>query len=223
MADAIITSGIRALVVIPGKTGLAKDVFVNSFAFERNGGIEPSDGDLDAVAAALASFYNTDSGGNGAIAGHLSTFCDRSANKCQIKVYKMTEAPPRTPHISSFTLGALAGAERPIPNEVAICASFKSTEQKGPRGRGRVFIGPLNGAAVTQTTDFSVRPTGALQLSVKDAMVALKNSSGVTLCTWCVYSSFGPDHLHPVTDVWCDNEFDTVRKRGVKPTVRVTG
>jgi len=223
MADAIITSGIRALVVIPGQTGLAKDVFVNSFAFERNGGISPSDAELDAIAALLVTFYNTNTVGNTPLAGHLSTFCDRGANKCQVKVYRMGEAPPRTPHTSSFQLGALAGAERPIPNEVAICASFKSSEQKGPRGRGRVFIGPLNGAAVTQTTDFSVRPTGALQLSVRDAMVALRDNAGDALSTWCVYSSFGPDHLHPVTDVWCDNEFDTVRKRGVKPTVRVTG
>ena len=222
MADAIITSGIRALVIIPGKTGLAKDVFVNSFAFERNGGTNPSDGDLDAVAAALATFYNVNTVGNTPIAGHLSTFCDRAANACKVKVYRMGETPPRMPRTSSFTLAALAGAERAIPNEVALCASFKSTEQKGPRGRGRVYIGPLNGAAVGQTGDFSIRPTGALQQSLVDAMVALRSSDGVTLCKWCVYSSFGPDHLHPVTDVWCDNEFDTVRKRGVKPTVRVS-
>lgn len=223
MADAQIPSGIRALVVIPGRTGLARDVFVNSFAFERNGGIVPSDSDLDAVAGTLAAFYNTGTGGRPPIANWIGQFASRATNFCQIKVYRMNEAPPRTPHTSSFSLGVMGSPIVPMPNEVALCCSFKSSEQKGPRGRGRVFIGPLNGTAVTEAGDTTLRPLATLQQAVVDAAVALKNSSGSTLCTWSVYSTFGPDHLHPVTDVWCDNEFDTVRKRGERATARITG
>jgi hypothetical protein len=222
MADAIVVGGIRAIVIIPGKSGLAKDVFVNSFAFLNAASAPVDDTVRNAVTGALASFYNVGASGINPLSSYIGQYADRGTNKCLVKTYDMGETSPRTPLIGSFTLGAMGSGGGPIPNEVAVCLSFKSTEVKGPRGRGRVFVGPLNGATVHEEDDLSIRPLLAFRNSLLHAGTALRDSSATTGANWCIYSSFGPDHMHPVTSVWVDNEFDTIRKRGESATSRVS-
>lgn len=223
MADAQIVGGIRAIVIIPGKSGLARDVFVNSFAFRTHGGVPVDDGFRDQVASALASFYLNGASGINPISSYFGQYADRGANKAVIKTYDMNEAPPRTPLSSSFTLAAMSGSAVAMPNEVAACLSFKASTQKGPRGKGRVFVGPLNGGVVVETSDNTLRPSTAFMNSLLNAGVVLR-AAGVDppVPEWCIYSTFGPTHLHPVTDLWVDNEFDTIRKRGERATSRVT-
>lgn len=223
MADAIVTGGIRALVVIPGKTGLARDVFVNSFAFFHPGGGPTTDADRDAVATLLQHFYQNGATGINALGSYLGQYVDRGTNHCSIKTYDMAEAPPRTPRISTWTMPNLVGGTGPIPNEVALCGSFKSSAQKGPRGRGRVFIGPLDAHCVVEADDLTIRPSAAVIASLRNALATLKTATAETPYQWGIYSHFGPTHIHPVTDIWVDNEFDTIRKRGERATSRVVG
>jgi hypothetical protein len=223
MADAVIVGGIRALVVIPGKSGLARDVFVNSFAFHKPGGSATTDGDRDAIGALLRDFYVTGATGINPLGSFLGQQVFRGTNNILVKTYDMGETPPRTPRLTAFTMPSMGTSTGPIPNEVALCGSFKAASQKGPRGRGRIYVGPLEGGAVVEADDYNIRPSTAVVASLRHAMTALKLATAETPYTWCVYSTFGPTHLHQVSDVWVDNEFDTMRKRGNRATTRVVG
>jgi hypothetical protein len=224
MADAQITGGIRALVEIPMRTGMPRDTVVNTFAFKMHAGTATTDAARDDVIAALNHFYLNGATGINPLGAYLGQAVNRGTNQCMIKTYDMAEAPPRTPRIGTFTLPTVSGSYSPIPSEVALCLSFKAASKKGPSGRGRVFFGPINGGAVAEDSDYVNRPTSALINSLKHAGAALRDEcTSVGIVDWCIYSTIGTDHLHPVTDVWVDNEFDTMRKRGFRATSRVTG
>ena len=224
MPDANIPSGIRALTIVQMRTGLSRDVVVNSWAFETQDASPADDADRDVVAAALKKFFEEPVTGTRSVSSFFGQAADRGTNHGLTKTYLMGDTVPRTPRLHTWTVTPAGVTLRPIPTECAYCLSFKSTEQKGPRGRGRVFLGPLDQGCVEEETDVSIRPTAQFMQVVRDAAVRMRDELNATgTVRWCVYSTYGPDHLHPVTDVWCDNEFDTVRKRGFRGTARLTG
>jgi len=140
------------------------------------------------------------------------------SNEVECRIYDMEDEEPRPileQHKVAIPL-AVSG-----PREVALCLSYYA-DRNIPRRRGRLYLGPLHA-----TTD---RPSDAFMnaaLGLGDALAAL---GGIDI-DWVVFSPTdwaahpgddAEDFAHPVSDCWCDDEWDTVRSRGRKSTRRLT-
>jgi len=130
-----------------------------------------------------------------------------------IKVYDAEKAPPSYPlATASNGTGFFTSA---VPREVAICLSYYSTHNR-PSYRGRLYL-PV--ALVGGTC--AVRPTTTQRTNA----LAWKNTLSQNLPAqhnWVVYSpKLGQSN--GVTNVWVDDEWDTVRSRGTRGTTRSLG
>lgn len=132
----------------------------------------------------------------------------------EVKMYDMQDPLPR-PVRGHANWAALTGASSgdPGPREVACCLSFRG-ETNTKRTRGRIYLGTWQRAFLIERPDSGI--TGAATQIAN----GIANLGGVDI-DWCVRSSFAP-FMHPVKSSWCDNEWDTIRSRGLKPTSRVT-
>ena len=215
MPDRISPGVIRAQVVLQGISNLPEDRFVNNFYFRTAvPGAFPEETDYANIADRLPRFYNTAGPGGNSIAKYMSSEIMKTTNSAQIRMYHLGEEKPREPHVVTWTLGSTADSAR-LPHEVAIVGSFYSTRNI-PRRRGRVYIGPLNLSALDQTNG---RPHAQLRVAVIEAMDALDFAAGGN--EWVTYSTvLVGGTFHDVTNGWCDNAFDTQRRRGVDATSR---
>jgi len=98
------------------------------------------------------------------------------------------------------------------PREVAICLSFYSTRNI-PRQRGRLYI-PLYALGGS----IAVRPEPATRTKVMALGPIFSDLGGVDV-DWSVYSKTD-GVARPVTNYWCDDEWDTIRSRGLRATTR---
>lgn len=136
-----------------------------------------------------------------------------AATPFKIKVYDAQKAPPSYPLAEASNGTGFAAYN--IPREVAICLSYYSTWNRKSY-RGRLYL-PQKWVAGS----IAERPTGT---QIGNAL-AYKTTFGGGLPAghnWVVYSkklgqSFG------VNQVWVDDEWDTVRMRGLRGTTRQTG
>jgi hypothetical protein len=131
----------------------------------------------------------------------------------QVKVYDQAGPPPHFPIGEAHQVGSAVTS--PGPRETALCLSYYATRNRA-RYRGRLYIpnafigGPIN-----------VRPTS----TQRSAAMAFGPALGKNLpsgSTWVVWSTVDATH-RPVTDYWVDDEWDTIRSRGLKGTTRSTG
>lgn len=153
--------------------------------------------DPEALAEDLANVYNT----------YWYNGCEMS-----VKLYDMADTKPREIvgehklNIGGF--GASSG-----PREVALCLSFYG-ERNLPRTRGRIYLGmnfpnkPAN----------AVRPQGTLR---EAALVLADNIAAVggIDVDWSIYSPT-TNSSHSVKTAYVDNEWDTVRSRGLRSDAR---
>jgi len=191
-----------AQIIGKSSTGLVRDDCVNTLHF--NSGVNNSEQDLidDLVAAFTQRLFV-----NNSIVGGITRFDG--------KLY--LDSPGPTPPIKMKT-GATYGVQTPGPREVALCLSFKGspTGSGMPTGfnkkwRGRIYIGPL-----TQTTLDEERP----DIGVRNTLLDLGGdifTAGGDGFVWAV----GSENVQ-VSEAWVDNEWDTQRRRGLRPTSRVT-
>lgn len=100
------------------------------------------------------------------------------------------------------------------PREVALCLSYHG-ERNIARQRGRIYIGPWNNDSVVE------RPTANSIESLGLIAQGLANVGGVNV-DWVVKSQFPlPDgSTHSIKGAWVDNEWDTIRSRGLRGTAR---
>ncbi len=129
------------------------------------------------------------------------------------KIYDMDQPEPRLPLATKMS-GAQTANEGSGPSEVALCLSFYATVNQ-PRRRGRLFIGPFLTGAMAQ------RPSAGLRTELGVLATGIANLGGVDV-DWMQYSptlNVG----NKVTNWWVDNEWDTIRSRGLKGTERLTG
>jgi hypothetical protein len=129
-----------------------------------------------------------------------------------IKAYDVRTPPPSYP--VAETDNVVAAPATNDPRETALCLSFYS-EHNRPSQRGRLYIPKCMIPGQT-----GVRPTTAQQQTVMDfAHDVLVLEPGVG--QWAIWS---PTHKseHVVTNYWCDDEWDTMRSRGLKATSRLT-
>lgn len=130
-----------------------------------------------------------------------------------IKVYDAKKPPPSYPLATASQTGTAAGSDG--PREVAICLSYYAQFNR-PRFRGRLYL-----PASWFTAVLNVRPTGAVMTGVLGFASSVLTRTLPAGTFWTVYSpTAGTDAQ--VTDIWCDDEWDTVRSRGLKGTTRQT-
>lgn len=176
----------------------ASDDIVNTFYLDSDE--LPIDGDPDALAADAAELFSS----YRAPLGGLGEFT--------AKIYDMSDAEPRLPiaqHTITLPASTLAG-----PREVALCLSYYA-ERNLPRRRGRMFIGPW------YKTDMDLRPGGSTRTALQNLAQGISGLGGANV-QWVQYSPTTGE-FHNVTDYWIDDEWDTIRSRGLKPTLRLTG
>lgn len=141
----------------------------------------------------------------------FSTFRTQMAgfNRCRVRAYNMSHEPPRLP-VGEKVL-TIAGTSAPGPREVALCLSYYAGVNQ-PRRRGRMFIGPWAAASMSE------RPVqGQLDnlLTLADGIAGL---GGINV-QWVQHSPTTGE-FHNVTKSWVDNEWDTVRSRGLRGLTR---
>lgn len=182
------------------ETGLPRDVVVNTLHFQHQlGSLLPTD--LDAMADSLIDLYRLKFSG--------------ASVKVNVKAYK-AEAGPQPP-LSDRTKGtSLATATG--PREIALCLSFAGNKAK-PRERGRIYL-----AAPLMYNSFGSRPSVAQQ-NWALGFYSTSNQSFPDLggADW-VFGVWSPTNqaFHKTTEAWVDDEWDTVRSRGLQPSSRVS-
>lgn len=201
---------LRALVQIPKASGLPEDAVTNTWYFD--GDPTVGSGDMEEIAAALTQFYN-------AIDTYLSPILGTTAT---VTFYSMSDPEPRPP-LYTANIALVLSTGNPLPDEVALCLSFRGTYPAGAvraRRRGRLFIGPL-GNNTQGTTTAANRPSSTFVSALATAADTLLTSSQTEPWDWVVYSPTS-DSDTPVVAGWVDNAYDTQRRRGVAATSRTT-
>jgi len=208
------TTVLRAQVSLPNGNTLPQDAAVNVWHFESFA----ADRLVSAAAlcAELNTFYQAI---DGLLSGKLS-------GALEIKVYDFSDSLPRAP-ILVYTGSFTPGVAQPLPHECAICLSYSGPVASGaPRGRrrGRIFLGPWTIAVLDDGTGDAIVDAGAVG-AIVSAAIALGEAGSPSTYRWSVFSPTAAGSppwttlelaagTLPVTDIYVDDAFDTVRSRG---------
>lgn len=138
------------------------------------------------------------------------------------KIYATSGPPPHHPLANKTKNPAGAPIVSSAPREIALCLSYYSLFNS-PGDRGRLYI-PL--AWITKATGggvpLSMRPAGSHQSSVMLLVTDMFKSLTTAGAQWGFWST-SDNAFKAVTNYYVDDEWDTVRKRGLRPTGRVAG
>lgn len=106
------------------------------------------------------------------------------------------------------------------PREVAVCLSYYSTRNI-PSYRGRLFIPFCVMQSGGGVGNAGLRPSSATRDKVGELAGIFANLGGPDV-DWCVFSR-RDNVARSVSNWWVDDEWDTVRSRGLRPTTRLAG
>lgn len=124
-----------------------------------------------------------------------------------------TGAAPNYPKAEHVVNEGVAG-EANFPREVALCLSYYG-ERNLPRTRGRIYLC----AAIARNFGADhVRPTPGDMAYVMMLAQGIADLGGADV-DWITWSSIDGAH-EKVQHAWCDNEWDTMRSRGLRSTTR---
>lgn len=214
MAIPVHTDHYLAQVIFKGKSGLPADVYVNTFFFRNDDVISDAEEVADRLADHLLEFYNVaPTGGSGT--PHAVGLLMSSAtieNDFEVKVYDLGLPAPRNPLSRIRTMSTLHGTA--LPSECAVCLSYVATANQ-PRNRGRIYIGPLASTVGDLEGGRMIVSAGAQEMILLSAERLANKSEH----TWSLYSR-ADNAMKPLTGAWCDNAFDTQRRRGEEATER---
>lgn len=197
-----------ATASLAAQSGETADVNVNTFAVI-------CDNDLNSSQAgdwgdAIVDFY-TAMNAVGCLRG-------RSVTGHNLKFLAADGSVPNYPIFeSAFALGFTPGGVD-MPLEVSLCVSYANDSETGvarARRRGRIY---LSGWQEVRNTNGRPDATAyeGLADAYNDYVDAVNLISGLTAGIWSRTNA----SVYAVERVWCDNEWDTVRSRGGKSTVR---
>jgi hypothetical protein len=148
------------------------------------------------------------------LATALAAWCG-TAREIKVTAYDAQGTPPVYPQGEHIIAPTVVPAS-PHPREIAVCLSFYS-ERNQPRRRGRLFVPTvITGQIVT-----SPRPNPGIQNKVAELVPIFTDLGGPDV-DWVVYSRVD-DVSRPVTNWFIDNEWDTIRSRGLRPDARIVG
>lgn len=221
---------IRATAVLNKLSGIPRDAARNVWHFQA---FDTGQNTLNGIGLGVAAFYQE-------LSTRISSSVSRDANAHRVDLAEVDENGPGAADdaVSTLLLSKsfglpLPASSSPLPNEVAVALSFRGDvagvpEEQGlirprSRRRGRIFVGPLDfGVLATQATTNEPQVTTAFRELMLDAY-------DVAHATWLANSpsaihgiySRADGLLRPVSRVSVDDEFDTVRRRGQKPGIRM--
>lgn len=213
----------RLQVSLDRDSMLPADRVVNTYFFKNEGAVTPlTEAEAATLAAAMQDAYT-------ALAPNLGSTLSGTGS---IDVYDMADPEPRVP-LASGPLGTMALGGSALPAEVALCLSFRGAVVSGipqARSRGRVFLGPLSSSMAVAGGDGDIRPSAAIMDFIANWGASFNQVVGPGSTTW-LHSVFSErstllvggtvgNSTKPVVEYWCDNAFDTQRRRGVLPTTR---
>jgi len=149
----------------------------------------------------------------GALKANLDAYTATAGKPYTIKIYDAAKAPPSYPLATRTVTGTPPAS--PAPREVAICLSYFAIYNR-PSFRGRLYL-----PSSWVTASPQVRPSDPLLANVLAFATSVLTKSLPPSTFWTVWSKLHHTDAQ-VTDIWCDDEWDTVRSRGMKSTKRVT-
>jgi hypothetical protein len=117
------------------------------------------------------------------------------------------------PPLAKFVKNPGIAAPSDWPREVALCLSFRGATNT-PSTRGRVYLSPS--LMVSQQT--SVRPGEGIRTVALEMATAVAGLGGADI-DWGVFSPKN-NTFTKVTVAYVDDEWDTVRSRGLRATTR---
>jgi hypothetical protein len=201
-------AGYFAQVTLLAKSGDPADNQVNGFAFEETGA--PTFGEMDTYTTAIKDFYDdvqTVNGANGLeTSGHL------------VKFYDILGAAPNYPIYETTWSFAAATLAVDLPLEVALAVSYKNTVNNTvprARRRGRIYI-----SGWTESVNSTGRPSSIAYEGLADAYKTFADTVNTIGTMEAGVWSRRDGVVYPIQEIWCDNEWDTQRRRGTRPTVR---
>jgi hypothetical protein len=135
-----------------------------------------------------------------------------------VNLYEIKDAvagEPNRPKATKKLNAGVSGATT-APGEIALCLSFYGGSNS-PRERGRLYL-PYYMVNATAPPN---RPSTAARTKAGDLVPILAGLGGVNV-DWIVWSPTRKAATK-VTNWFVDDEWDTVRRRGLKPSVRTAG
>lgn len=204
---------VRAQVVMQGFTNKVEDRYVHTWHFVNPDSFAVH---VAAIHTALSNFYNgTASGGTTGPSANIAAYVNRAAS---INYYDMSTAEPRIPTTIALTLNAAVNTLG-LPQELAVCLSFRGTLPIHPRRRGRIFFGPLanhsDNIASGAATVFPFVGSILRQRLVEHAKDLRNTGVG-----WSIRSTVPNENYVLVDQGYVDDAFDIQRRRGHETTVR---
>jgi hypothetical protein len=149
----------------------------------------------------------------------LADIIDNIANgtpQIVVRAYDAQGTPPVFPQGTAERNVGLSPASSG-PREVALCLSFRG-EQNVATQRGRLYM-PMSWISASPPS--GVRPAQLIIDTGPLFVTGLTNLGGADV-DWVVYSR-KLDEAFPVKHWWVDDEWDTVRRRGLRATTRTEG
>lgn len=178
------------------------DHIINTVYF-RKSGVDLNDPDWQQVATDVANLFGS------------ASIVPAGYDRITAKVYDMEDPTPRPIKAQYTSTSHPLGSSASIPREVALCLSFYSGRNL-PRNRGRIYVGPIRGNAGERPGPMNIQENQALAQGLADI--------GGTNIQWCVYSKRSgtalSDQFKKVSHTWVDDEWDTIRGRGLRATSR---
>lgn len=147
------------------------------------------------------------------LAAIMAAWCTK-APEIQVRSYDIAAEPPRFPLATAFANQGVNPPGSVIPREVALCLSFYG-DRNVPRQRGRIFL-----PAPARLSAAGLRPTAQNMTDALDLADDFAGLGGANV-DWIVQSNTANDHFK-VSNAWVDDEWDTQRRRGLRPTTRQT-
>ena len=189
----------RLQTAIWADSTLPRDAMVMTPHFNDQGALTDPDGLCADLAAAISDWMEAP-----------------DTRQVEVKAYDAQGTPPVMPQGQALVNPGLAAAS-PWPRELALCLSYFS-QNKTPRNRGRLYVPPVYQSPLATP---GPRP-GAGDRSKVGALATIFANLGGADVDWVVYSR-RDDVARPVSGWWVDDEWDTVRSRGLRPTTRLEG
>lgn len=214
---------LRCQVTFPRDNAFSEDNVVNTFHFHPLNGSNTLAA-RDQIASKLNTFYQ-------AVDQLMS---ESLTGAYTLKIYDLSDPEPRVPS-GTYTGSITPAVGASLPNEIALCMSFRgdtASGQNAARRRGRIYLGPFP-VSTQEVIAGDTRPNLGLRNTIAAAAQALRTPIVGDLAAWSVFSptTAGPQPwtdaevdaaTFPVVSGWVDNAWDVVRSRGTAATARST-
>lgn len=151
-----------------------------------------------------------------ALQTYYTTVSSTDSRGFMTRVYELDDATPRAPKVDHVIAPGGPTPDALGPRQVAQVLAFFSQGRNLPRNRGRIYLGPFQ---------YSVMAGWHVNPGIMTACAALATALGAAgpdSVKWVTFSTVGAGH-HDVTNWWCDNRWDTQRRRLPKATARNAG